>query len=67
MGGQYNTVHLGTTHIDNGKVVIDSTTSASDPKPVVSGNSGQWAVDTGLWNTDIKAADLPKELPKTGS
>lgn len=67
MGGQYNTVHLGTTHIDNGKVVIDSTTSASDPKPVISGNSGQWAVDTGQWNTDIKTADMPKELPKTGS
>lgn len=67
IGGQYNTVNIGTTHIDNGKVVIDSTTNASDPRPAISGNSGQWAVDTGLWNTDIKAADVPDELPKTGS
>jgi len=67
IGGQYNTVNVGTTQTNNDKVIIDSTTGTSTPKPVITGNSGQWAVDTGLWNTDIKAANMPKTLPKTGS
>ena len=72
IGGQFNTVQLSTTQIDNkasyspsGASVVNGEVVGGTGTAAIASNSGQWTKNTATWSTTVRS-DAPKTLPTTG-
>jgi len=68
IGGQFNTVQLSTTHIDNSNPYSPSGASEGSKgtgTAAIANNSGQWTKNTATWSTTVRS-NVPNSLPKTG-